>query len=325
MSSGEVRRVSRQDIQLVQNLIERCLQLYMNQKEVVETLLDQARIEPGFTELVWQKLEEENREFFKAYHVRLKVKHQIMIFNKLLEQQVELMREICPAGVAASPVSNGSSYSSALNQPPSCFVPELSVQQACEPNNVHHQIGCPPSTLMDGGPPVHQNMQTTTGASALAAKMYIVANMHPIQTSQMGVLHGMNGTTIKSETGYSNCSAFTWNERDGNVIDTRNTIGDSCVTSFNGSDSNSQPLNEPPLLDADASSFGFLGQIPRNFSLSDLTADFSQSSDILGSYSRSPFLATDGFLESPGRECQGDNKRLDTISEGRSFEDFGSD
>ena len=35
----------------VQNLIERCLQLYMNQKEVVETLLEQAKIEPGFTEL----------------------------------------------------------------------------------------------------------------------------------------------------------------------------------------------------------------------------------------------------------------------------------
>ncbi len=35
----------------MQNLIERCLQLYMNQKEVVDTLLDQAKIEPGFTEL----------------------------------------------------------------------------------------------------------------------------------------------------------------------------------------------------------------------------------------------------------------------------------
>lgn len=35
----------------VQNLIERCLQLYMNQKEVVDTLLEQAKIEPGFTEL----------------------------------------------------------------------------------------------------------------------------------------------------------------------------------------------------------------------------------------------------------------------------------
>ncbi|KAL0383463.1 UNVERIFIED_CONTAM: hypothetical protein Scaly_0633600 [Sesamum calycinum] len=35
----------------VQNLIERCLQLYMSQKEVVSTLLHQAKIEPGFTEL----------------------------------------------------------------------------------------------------------------------------------------------------------------------------------------------------------------------------------------------------------------------------------
>lgn len=35
----------------VQNLIERCLQLYMNQKEVMNTLLIQAKIEPSFTEL----------------------------------------------------------------------------------------------------------------------------------------------------------------------------------------------------------------------------------------------------------------------------------
>ncbi|KAF2586807.1 hypothetical protein F2Q70_00037549 [Brassica cretica] len=55
-SGGTVRRVSRQDIQLVQNLIERCLQLYMNQKEVVETLLEQAKIEPGFTELGFASL-----------------------------------------------------------------------------------------------------------------------------------------------------------------------------------------------------------------------------------------------------------------------------
>lgn len=48
------RRVSTRDIQLVQNLIERCLQLYMSQREVVSTLHAQAEIEPGFTGLVWQ-------------------------------------------------------------------------------------------------------------------------------------------------------------------------------------------------------------------------------------------------------------------------------
>ena len=35
----------------VQNLIERCLQLYMNKGEVVRTLSTRARIEPGFTTL----------------------------------------------------------------------------------------------------------------------------------------------------------------------------------------------------------------------------------------------------------------------------------
>lgn len=35
----------------VQNLIERCLQLYMNRDEVVKTLLTRARIDPGFTTL----------------------------------------------------------------------------------------------------------------------------------------------------------------------------------------------------------------------------------------------------------------------------------
>lgn len=35
----------------VQNLIERCLQLYMNKEEVVKNLLARARIDPGFTTL----------------------------------------------------------------------------------------------------------------------------------------------------------------------------------------------------------------------------------------------------------------------------------
>lgn len=44
-------KVSREDIELVQNLIERCLQMYMNKGEVVRTLSTRARIEPGFTTL----------------------------------------------------------------------------------------------------------------------------------------------------------------------------------------------------------------------------------------------------------------------------------
>ncbi|CAN6331017.1 unnamed protein product [Urochloa humidicola] len=51
-SSDDNKKVSREDIELVQNLIERCLQLYMNKGEVVRTLSNRARIEPGFTTLV---------------------------------------------------------------------------------------------------------------------------------------------------------------------------------------------------------------------------------------------------------------------------------
>ena len=69
-AGSEGRKISTADIQLVQNLIERCLQLYMSQREVVYTLNQQAKIEPGFTLLVWQKLEEQNPDFFRAYYTR---------------------------------------------------------------------------------------------------------------------------------------------------------------------------------------------------------------------------------------------------------------
>lgn len=84
--------VSTADIQLVQNLIERCLQVYLAQGEVVKILSAQATIEPGFTQLVWQKLEEQNPDFFAAYNLRLKLKGQIIMFNHLLEQQVQVVQ-----------------------------------------------------------------------------------------------------------------------------------------------------------------------------------------------------------------------------------------
>ncbi|XXG41438.1 hypothetical protein AAC387_Pa01g1893 [Persea americana] len=317
MSSGEVRRVSRQDIQLVQNLIERCLQLYMNQKEVVHTLLIQAKIEPGFTELVWQKLEEENREFFKAYKLRLMVKEQIMVFNKLLEQQVELMKKIRPAGSAALPVSNGShNFSVQQQQNLSCYSMEQTLTHGSD--NMHHPMH-PSRAIMNGGSSMHQSMRISDDTSVHSGTMDLSPNMLLAQNSGMDMLRGMNGMAIKSEPSYSNSPVYMFGA-DGNVLDSRPTVGEASAVSFNGTESNSQPLTESPL-EAD---IGFLGQIPRNFSLSDLTAGFSQSSEILENYYRSPFLGTDAddFPDSPGNECQGENKRLDTISEGLSYEEF---
>lgn len=145
-AASKGHKISANDIQMVQNLIERCLQvrtgpsaaciprpyrprwhgkfltfaflnvpqLHLNQKEVIQTLQQHSKIEPSFTALVWQKLEEQNPDFFKCgarvscslqsacnsnagplpharaphrvYYTRLRLKDQIMHFNVLLEQ-----------------------------------------------------------------------------------------------------------------------------------------------------------------------------------------------------------------------------------------------
>lgn len=46
-----MHKISANDIQLVQNLIERCLQSYYNEPEIIESLYMNDNIEPGFTSL----------------------------------------------------------------------------------------------------------------------------------------------------------------------------------------------------------------------------------------------------------------------------------
>ncbi|PHT92125.1 hypothetical protein T459_00007 [Capsicum annuum] len=60
-------------------------------------------------------------------------------------------------------------------------------------------------------------------------------------------------------------------------LESRSAMGDASILSFSSVESNTQPLNEP-LMDADTTSFGFLGEMPQNFGFSDLTADFTNSS-----------------------------------------------
>ncbi|KAI4300871.1 hypothetical protein L6164_034199 [Bauhinia variegata] len=322
--SSPVRRVSLQDIQLVQNLIERCLQLYMSQKEVVETLLAQAKIEPDFTQLVWLKLEEENPEFFRAYYLRLVVKEQILEFNRLLEQQAQTMHQLRQTAVAPLPTSNGS-HIPGSHQNPGCYAAEQT-GAALKAENLQHPVGTSLSNVFtNGGPPLHTSMHAAVEMSTHANRIDARPSMLSAQGSSIGLMmSGNNGGIIKSEPGYAGGSPYMFGT-DGNVLEARQAIGDASLSSFSNVESNSNSLNES-LLDQDASSFGFLGQIPRNFSLSDLTADFSRSSDILESYVRSPFLGADNeaFLDSHERGEQ-DNKRLDSISEGLSYEDFGSE
>ena len=82
-------RVSYKDIQLLQNLIESCMQQYMKSMEIVEKLQAEYKINPGFTQVVWKKLEEENQEFFRRYRLMLQAKDQMKEFNRLLQLQAE--------------------------------------------------------------------------------------------------------------------------------------------------------------------------------------------------------------------------------------------
>lgn len=57
--------------------------------------------------LVWQKLEEENADFFRAYYIRLKLKKQIIMFNHLLEHQYHLMKYPVHPKLPLAPIQNG--------------------------------------------------------------------------------------------------------------------------------------------------------------------------------------------------------------------------
>ncbi|KAG7396652.1 hypothetical protein PHYBOEH_001936 [Phytophthora boehmeriae] len=72
------------DILRVQNLIERCLQQYLTKNEILVTLREQANVDPAFANVVWQKLEEQNPTFFRAYSIQLQLKEQIIAFNYLV-------------------------------------------------------------------------------------------------------------------------------------------------------------------------------------------------------------------------------------------------
>ncbi|KAL2641507.1 hypothetical protein R1flu_009094 [Riccia fluitans] len=298
-STNEGRKISCEDIQLVQNLIERCLQLYMNQNEVITTLKYQAKIEPGFTSLVWQKLEEQNPDFFKAYYTRLKVKKQIVLFNHLLEQQVQLqqkMRMFPPANMV-QPMQN-------VHHMPMGYAMPPGPPNAAMPHMGVMLMPVPGTNVMNGAASPMQESFSTHGSPS-NTPMFPFSHMgNPTDLSGMGM--GLN-TTVGLET------PFVSNDP------VPNGLGQLSTTEADSSSTRE--------------SLESLGQLPRNFSLSDLTAELTNSagdiSDLgaLGSYTGSPFLTpdTEVFLQSPDKEFSGwaeGDKMLDFMGETLNM-DFG--
>ncbi|CAN6704540.1 unnamed protein product [Malus baccata var. baccata] len=254
-SGNDNKKVSRQDIELVQNLIERCLQLYMNRDEVVKTLLTRARIDPGFTTLVWQKLEEENADFFRAYYIRLKLKKQILLFNHLLEHHYHLSKyNPMPPKVPLAPIQNGihpmpvnnlpMGYP-VLQQPPMPAAGQPHVDSmGCAISNCHVVNGVP-------APSNFHPMRMNSGNDAMSS------------ISEMPV----SPTSVASSGHFP----FSASEISGIGVD---TVLD---TQFTSDVASSVGLQLAPDGGAGNSrdSLRSLDQIQWNFSLSDLTADLS--------------------------------------------------
>ncbi|CAI9776748.1 unnamed protein product [Fraxinus pennsylvanica] len=289
-SAYKGKKISMQDIKLVENRIDRCLQHYMNKEEVVNTLI-QDNVDPRFTDIVWRRLEEQNPEFFNAYYLKLLVKEQIMEFNRLLSEQVELMCRTGSIGMTSIPTSNGSHVSPKDVQQPNAF------------NNC--------------GSSIQSCVQETLDVSAHGRKTGISPNLFLGQHSNVELAQATHGKVVKTKAGYARSSPYCLSAH-SNLMESRPLMGDASVSSFTSFEPSAQPLNDM-LLGGNAPSFGFLGQIPQSqFWSPDVAADFCNSSELLESYSRLPILSTgvNNFMNP-----HGDMESVDSVSEGLRYQD----
>lgn len=304
ISSNDNRKVSREDIELVQNLIERCLQLYMNRDEVVKTLLSRARIDPGFTTLVWQKLEEENADFFRAYYIRLKLKKQIILFNHLLEHQAHLTNYHVSPKVPLAPIQNGI-HPMPVNNLPMGY-PVLQQPPIPAPGQPHiDSMGCGISSChVVNGVPAPGNfhpMRMNSGNDMVRDTS--TADVAPVipPSSAMSSMSEMpvSPTSVASSGHFP----FTASDISGMGVE-----ASALETAFTSDVASSVGLQLPPDGGPGNSrdSLRALAPIPWNFSLSDLTADLSNLGDLgaLGNYPGSPFLGSDSdiLLDSPEQD-----------------------
>ncbi|KAI3444425.1 hypothetical protein Pfo_001090 [Paulownia fortunei] len=304
VSSNDNRKVSREDIELVQNLIERCLQLYMNRDEVVKTLLNRARIDPGFTTLVWQKLEEENADFFRAYYIRLKLKKQIILFNHLLEHQYHLMKYPVPPKVPLAPMQNGIHPMPVNNLPMGYPVIQHPPVAATGQPHIDPMGYSTSSCHIVNGVPAPGNfhpMRMNSGNDMVIDTT--TADISPIMPPNNAMSSMSDMPVSPTSVASSGHFPFSASEISGMGVDTS-----ALDTAFTSDVASSVGLQLPPDNGVGNSrdSLRSLAQIPWNFSLSDLTADLSNLGDLgaLGNYPGSPFLPSDSdiLLDSPEQE-----------------------
>ncbi|KAF8012547.1 hypothetical protein BT93_I0649 [Corymbia citriodora subsp. variegata] len=67
------------------------MQLYMDRHETACAVEIHTGIDRQITQMVWDRMEEQNPVFFRHYYIRVALKRQILQFNQLLEQQHQAM------------------------------------------------------------------------------------------------------------------------------------------------------------------------------------------------------------------------------------------
>jgi uncharacterized protein (TIGR01589 family) len=309
ISSNKNRSITREDIEVVQNLIERCMRLYMNRSEVVNTLSSRARIEPGFTTLVWQKLEEENADFFRAYNIRLKLKQQILLFNDLLEKQCQLMYPT-PAEVPYTPMQNGFHHMPVNNLPMRYSVLQQQHSSPYVDQPPSNFVGSMPSYHVVHGVPSPGNihpMQISSGKNMVMDRS-AVDTVLAIPTCAIKLENPSSPASLASNGQFP----FTPSEISGLRMDT--SVIDSTYSSHL---ENSEELQLGPDVTGQPKEFlQLLGQNPWNPSLSDVTADWSNLQDFeaLGNFSVPPLLSdADAFLDSPEQKDMVEDFFVDAV------------
>ncbi|AES81257.2 putative angiotensin-converting enzyme 2 [Medicago truncatula] len=209
------------------------MQSYMSPKEVANSLLNEAKIEPKFTELVWQRLEEQNPEFFQAYYTRLALKKQIEEFNKLMHKQKELI-DSEQAKVASLPTSNGFHYHDVSSLPTSNGTPTPATTEnpACYYVSVQPAEGLNPKNMQHGWES-NLSYELNNGGSSFGmvdvSAQGDCSTMHYSQNTNMGFQQGINEGIAISEPEYPSSSTRMFGI-DENVLEACPIVGNTSAT-----------------------------------------------------------------------------------------------
>lgn len=196
----------------------------MSPKEVVSTLQEKAKTDHAFTEIVWQRLNVENHEFFQAYYTRLALKQQLEQFNALLDKQRQLMNSK-EAKVSSQPTSNGFHHHAVLSLPnydgshipalmenPTWYYADVQTPESVNQENIRHGMNSKLS-----------NVSNNVGSSFGMVDM----SVHGDISSSSPHIFGADGNVFEASPNFS-VASFTIN----NVEPNSNFVNEALSRNF---------------------------------------------------------------------------------------------